>query len=127
MIFIKDTKDTPLVHISSEEGLFEISGSSFAVSVIDFYLPVLKWIENDLKFLDKELNCSFKLDMINSETLKIFTEMFFKLSHHHEAGKKINVKWIFNDDDEDIYEIGILLSEITKVPFTFEMHEDLRI
>jgi len=125
-IFISETKDTPKIHISVDEGLFEITGNSFSLSVIDFYKPILEWIKNDLPLVTKDLNCTFKLEIVNSETIKIFTEILFKLNSFYENGKSINIKWIFNEDDEDVYEIGIMLSEMAKIPFTFEMFEDLR-
>jgi hypothetical protein len=44
----------------------------------------------------------------------------FKALHGlHTQGKEISVKWLYEEDDEDMLEVGQEMSRMSKLPFEF--------
>ena len=121
---IEKTKNTPFIHISNEECIFEIKGKSYSLGLRDFYAPVLSWIENEMHKITCDIKCPFYITMINSESLLIFSEIIFKMNSHFKNGMNIKIDWVYEEDDEDMYETGMLLSELTQIPFKFVMSND---
>ena len=46
--FIEGTEDTPQINFNAETHTFTVSGRSLPENAIDFYAPVLEWIDTTL-------------------------------------------------------------------------------
>ena len=123
-MFIKKTKSTPYIHISEEDCVFEIKGDSYAFRIREFYAPLLSWIENDMCKISCEMKWIIQLNLINSESLVIFSEIFFKMNSHFNTGMNIQINWLYTEDDDDMFDTGEVLSELTKIPFHFVLSNE---
>ncbi len=120
-LYIPKTKNTPEVNLSAEKCLFEIIGASYSDNIYEeVYENVLNWIENQMPKIDCEINCIFKISILNSMTYKNLMQILIKLADYHKAGKQITVTWYFEGDDEDNEEIAEDLSQIFDIPFTIK-------
>lgn len=119
-MILEKTNNKPFVNLSIEDCIFEIRGSSFSKSVSERYTEILKWIDLEIPKLDGELKCSFYFDVINSISLRYIMEIFSKFSKYQEKGKKFNVTWHYDIDDEDNFENAESLSEIFDLPMTIK-------
>ena len=112
----EETRNTPEVYISRDECIFEIIGPSFADHITDIYKPILEWIEEEIPYLESELNCIFKLEVLNSVSYKNIIEIIMRLTHFVQTGKKINIHWYYFKNDEDNYAVGKDLSDLFDIP-----------
>lgn len=116
LVFEK-TKNTPFIHLDIKNNTFEIKGPSYSEDVVEVYAPILDWIEQEIPKLEGELFCNLHFDVLNSVAHKKVFQILIKLTEHFQNGKKIKVKWFYDEDDEDIMEMGEDLTDLIELPF----------
>ena len=116
-MYIQKTKKTPLINLNIKESIFQIKGPSFSENIVDVYNPVIDWIGQSLTELENELICEMYFTVLNSASHKKIFQILIKLNSFLDNGKKIKVKWYYDEDDEDIMEMGEDLIELINIPF----------
>ena len=114
---IRATNDTPKVLLDPENDIFEISGRSLPEDVVSFYQPVIDWLE---EYKDEALDRTefvFKYIYFNTATSKLVQDILFKLEEIKETGKEVHVMWFYEQDDEDMLDLGEEFSENVDIPF----------
>ncbi len=107
-IDIKGFKDDffiPTVNFDADKGICEISGESYLEETIDFYNPLIKWLEeytNSGKFTSLTFN--FKLTYYNTSSSKRIVDILLILRAFEESGNDLTVNWFYEEDDLDIVE-----------------------
>jgi hypothetical protein len=107
-IDIKGFKDDffiPTVNFNADTGVCEISGESYLEETVEFYNPLIKWLEeytNSGKF-DK-LTFNFKLTYYNTSSSKRIVDILLILKAFEEKENKLTVNWYYEEDDMDIVE-----------------------
>ncbi len=112
-------RDTPYVHLSDTDCIFEIKGSSYSVLIDDIYQKVINWIEEKFPAIECEIDWKFQFEMVSSASLKGIIKIVETLDKFSEQGKKIRIIWISPGGDTDIIEIGEDISELSAIPFDF--------
>ena len=115
-IYIQKTKKTPLINLNIKESLFQIKGPSFSEDIVDVYNPIIDWISKSLPELKNELTCEMYFTVLNSASHKKIFQILIKLNSFLDNGKIIKVNWYYDEDDEDIMEMGEDLIELINVP-----------
>ena len=115
---IEETDDTPRIIFDKENGIFEISGRSLPEDCVEFYKPVLKWIEHFRKEPNAASEFVFKLEYINTASSKLIQDILSAL----ESIKGIKILWYFRKDDEDMEQTGQEFSELVEIPFEFKTY-----
>ena len=115
-IYIQKTKKTPSINLNIKESLFQIKGPSFSEDIVDIYNPIINWISESLPELENELICEMYFTVLNSASHKKIFQILIKLNSFLDSGKIIKVKWYYDEDDEDIMEMGEDLIELINVP-----------
>ncbi len=110
-------KDTPYVHLSIENCIFEIKGNSYSVLIDNTYQKVKDWIDEKLPEANCKINWKFHFDMISSASMKGIIRIIEKLDELYNSGQEIEITWICSAGDSDIIETGEDMSEITDIPF----------
>ena len=116
-IYIQKTKKTPLIHLNIKEPVFQIKGPSFSENIVDVYDPIIKWIDKYIPELETELICELYFTVLNSASHKKIFQILIRLNTYIDNGKTIKAKWYYDDDDEDIMEMGEDLVELINIPF----------
>lgn len=114
---IKATNDTPKVLFDPQNEMFEISGRSLPEDVVVFYQPVLDWLEQYLEDPLEYTEFVFKYVYFNTATSKLIQDILFKLEQLHENGQKVKVIWYYEEDDEDMLDLGEEFEEIVDLDF----------
>lgn len=122
-LIIAETEDTPRVLLDQENGKFEIIGRSFPEDASKFYAVVLRWLGNYIKEPLQETKFFFNLEYFNSSSLKQLIEILIKLEEIHSAGKKINVTWNYDKDDELMAAKGEEIQNMIILPFELKAVE----
>ncbi|MCD4792190.1 MAG: DUF1987 domain-containing protein [Bacteroidales bacterium] len=116
-IYIQKTKKTPLINLNIKDSIFQIKGPSFSENIVEVLNPIIDWIENCIPNLENELICELYFTVLNSASHKKIFQILIKLNAFLDNGKVIKVKWYYDEDDEDIMEMGEDLVELINIPF----------
>jgi hypothetical protein len=114
---IKATNDTPRVIFDPDNGLFEISGRSLPEDVVSFYQPVVDWLDNYKINPIQKTEFIFKYIYFNTATSKLVQDILFRLEGLRETGHEVNILWYYEQDDEDMYDMGLEFKENINLPF----------
>jgi uncharacterized protein YkuJ len=114
---IKATNDTPRVLFDPDNNLFEISGRSLPEDVVTFYQPVLDWLDEYTRTPLKKTDFVFKYIYFNTATSKLVQDILTKLEHLQEKGSEVKVSWYYEQDDEDMLDLGIEFKENVNIAF----------
>ena len=124
-LIIEPTFNSPSVILDPGSSKFEFSGESRPENVRKFYLPILEWLE---KFANEQKGSSgrlskllvqFDFEYFNSTSAKYILDIFKALNVLNDIGIKIQVKWLYEEDDEDMLEVGQEMSRMSKLEFEY--------
>ena len=117
-ISIKATSKTPQVEFNPDSGVLEITGRSIPENSVDFYKPILEWLDDYTKIAkdNKQTVFKFQLEYFNTSSSKCILDIFRKLEKLYTDNVNIVIKWYYEEDDEDMYESGEDFKEIMDIP-----------
>jgi hypothetical protein len=119
---IESSKLTPGIVIDPERCVLEMFGFSLPENAVEFYQPVIEWLNDFIKEIAskpleyKEFNVIFKLVYYNSSSLRQIVDIFQLLHEIHIMNFPIYITWQYDSEDPQMADAGKELSEITKVP-----------
>jgi len=126
-LIIDPTLNTPSVILNPEENRFHFSGESRPEDVRNFYIPILEWLEKyttdviaqkaDGENSDREFH--FNFEYFNSTSAKYILDLFKILSKFQTEGIKTGVYWHYEEDDEDMLEVGMEMSRMSRLEFEY--------
>ena len=117
---------TPSINFDPDEGLIEIKGKSIPENAAEFYEPLYDWL--DRYAADPKENTTVKLYMeyFNTSSSKEFMRFFSKLEAIHTSGNtNMNVFWYYEEDDEEMMEMGMSLEQRVEIPMSVKSFEEL--
>lgn len=116
---LKETATTPNVLLDAEAGLIKIEGRSIPENVIDFYHPIINWIDNYTKEPNSNTVVHFQLEYFNTSSSKRLFDIMKKVEAiATTSGKSVVINWYYEEDDEDIYFAGNdYKALVTKIDF----------
>jgi hypothetical protein len=116
-IIIEGTSKTPSVKFDSGEGVFEIKGRSIPENSVEFYKPLVDWLDGYKETPLQKTVVDIKLEYFNTSSSKCILDVFKKLESIHKAKNEVEVNWYYEEDDEDMLEAGEDYESIIRVPF----------
>lgn len=114
---LEGTAKTPHVLFDPESGLLEIKGRSIPENSIDFYKPLIDWIDRYGRDPREKTALHVQLEYFNTSSSKCILDVFKKLEAIRAAGNEVTVLWHYEEDDEDMLEAGEDYAGIIKLPF----------
>lgn len=104
---LKETATTPYVLFDHTTGLLKIDGRSIPENVIDFYHPILRWIDEYSKEPCETTEITLKFEYFNTSSSKRIFDIMKKLEKMAtDSGKRVVINWYYEEDDEDILFAG---------------------
>ena len=113
--YLQPSPKTPLIQFDPNTGVFEISGRSIPENSIEFYKPLLDWVDEYVKQPNTSTTLSVKLEYFNTSSSKCLVELFRKLEAILESSA-VKVEWYYEEEDEDMMESGQDFQHILKIP-----------
>lgn len=109
---ITATDRSPAVHFDFDQGTLKLSGESYPEDVNQFYGPVFEALEGYLSGLgDGQCKFEFELIYFNSSSAKAIMMIMDQLEAAASAGAKVDVHWRYDEDDDNMMELGEELGE----------------
>ncbi|EAY24945.1 DUF1987 domain-containing protein [Microscilla marina] len=116
--FIAEKHDTPQVSFDANTKVFEISGESFSEYSMDFYLPIIQWIDAYTKQYEGPITFNFKLLYYNTGSSQRLLEIMQMLDQYHNSGKgQVKINWYSLPEEYRMIEAGEDYQATLKVPF----------
>ncbi len=123
-IRIEKTRKTPDVTFNAETDVIQIEGKSIPENSIEFYKPLVDWIEEYGTSPKEKTEVNIKLEYFNTSSSKCILDVFKKLETIFKDEKDVVINWYYEEDDEDMLEAGEDYQSILKIPFKMiEMEE----
>ncbi len=116
-LFIEGTSKTPNVKFDANDGLMEIKGRSIPENSIEFYKPMVDWLDKYAKTPKSLTKVNIQLEYFNTSSSKCILDVFKKLEAIHKANNQVQINWYYEEDDEDMLEAGEDYESIIRVPF----------
>jgi len=116
-IFIEGTLKTPMVKFDGKTGIVEIKGRSIPENSIEFYKPLVDWLEEYAKKPLEKTQVNVQLEYFNTSSSKCILDVFKKLEAIHKTKHDVVINWYYEEDDEDMLEAGEDYESIIRVPF----------
>lgn len=110
------TPKTPKLNFDGENGLFIISGRSIPENSIEFYKPVLEWLDQYIFHPAESITFTVKLEYFNTSSSKCLVDIFRRLERLDGQGVPVHIKWFYEPEDEDMQDSGLDFKEIIKLP-----------
>lgn len=116
-LIINKTKSTLGINFNVDSQKWEITGSSYPENASEFFRPVFNWITNYMLEEQRAIYLDFKIDYLNSSSIKFISDLIEMFNKYSSSGKTVEVNWYHLDDDEDIKELGEEFKEEVNYPF----------
>ncbi len=123
-IFIEGTPKTPNINFDNDKGSLLLKGRSIPENSIEFYKPLVDWLEAYSSSPKPKTVCDVQLEYFNTSSSKCLLDLFKKMEFMSKSGNEIIINWYYEEDDEDMLEAGEDYQSIINVPFKMiEMEE----
>ena len=116
-ISIEGSAKTPTVKFDPESGVLEIKGRSIPENSIEFYKPMVDWLDEYASQAQKNTVVNIQLEYFNTSSSKCILDVFKKLEAINKGKSDVLINWYYEEDDEDMLEAGEDYESIIRVPF----------
>jgi len=115
---ISGTAKTPSIMFNSKTGVLEIKGRSIPENAIDFFKPLVDWLDDYSKEAQNLTQANIQLEYFNTSSSKCILDIFKKLENINKLDDiEVVINWYYEEDDEDMLEAGEDYQSILKIPF----------
>lgn len=119
--YLERKPDTPAIQLDPA-GVFSITGRSLPENAVQFYSPILDWLE---RYITKEAQplttLTIELEYFNSSSVKQILSILLRMEElNRMEGKEVRVIWSFNQDDELMEMKGREMESIVDLPFVMQ-------
>jgi hypothetical protein len=116
---IQATLKTPEVILDPLNNTFAIKGKSIPDDAEAFYQEILTWFDDYALSPNSETILIVDLEYFNISSSKRLLFLFYRLNDMVLEGSKVRIQWMYNEEDEDMFEVGQDYAFMVKIPFDF--------
>ena len=115
-LYILPTTKTPEIDFR-KKGILNITGNSYPENVNQFYGEIMIWLDQFLELNTDTISINVDLTYINTSSTKAILNIISKVNA--AAKSKINISWIYEIEDDDMYVAGKDFEKLSKLKFDF--------
>ena len=117
---------TPSVLLDSEQGIIELKGKSIPENSFEFYEPLYLWIQQYGENPRENTRVKLSMEYFNTSSSKEFMRFFRELEKLHVHDKtKVSVIWYYEEDDEEMMEMGESLKREVDIPIEIKAVDEI--
>ena len=120
LVIQESLKNCPGIVYFIDNNTLEISGRSIPENPELIFKRLNDWITLHFE-KNKSLYVNIVLEYINSGSSKFLYDILKKLSDYGQAGKEVTLKWLYEEDDEAMLELGEHYRDTAGIPLHIEM------
>jgi len=116
----EELKNCPGIVYFPETNILEITGRSIPENPELIFKRLDDWITQHFEKISG-LDVNIQLEYINSGSSKYLYEILKKLTGYGKSGKNVKLKWLYEEDDEAMLELGEHYRDTAGIPLEIEM------
>ncbi len=121
-LIIEESELSPGVNFDASTDSLSVSGRSLPEDSRTFYKPIIDWLSEYVAAKEGKVNLEIHLSYFNSSSAKQLLKMLYILEDQFDAGKEVEVNWVYDKNDVMILERGEELAQLVEIPFQFNEH-----
>lgn len=108
-----------------EPGKLFIMGRSIPENPGDFYRPLQAWITDYIKNFRGSTRITLGFEYINTASMKWIYSILRELSQGKEIARDASITWYYEQGDEDMKDLGLILKSLVVSPFSMVEVEEM--
>mgnify|MGYP001579613563 CR=1 FL=1 len=116
----EELKNCPGMTYYPDTNKLELIGRSIPENPELIFRRLDEWITLHFE-KNKALNVNIQLEYINSGSSKYLYEILKRLTSFGRSGNDVRLKWLYEEDDEAMLELGEHYSDTAGIPLEIEM------
>jgi hypothetical protein len=122
-VAIAATRNKP--YILFEPGRICIRGRSISENPGEFFRPLLEWIILYVKAPALRTDIDMGFEYINTSSIKWIYAILKEMAGIKNSYANVKVTWTYERDDDDMFELGLILRSIIDCPFFFNRVDNI--
>jgi hypothetical protein len=120
VIIQESLKNCPGIIYFVDNNTLELSGRSIPENPELIFRRLDEWITGHFE-KNQSLSVNILLEYINSGSSKYLYEILKKLTNYANTDKNVKLKWLYEEDDEAMLELGEHYRDTAGIPLVIEM------
>jgi hypothetical protein len=116
----EELRNCPGIIYYPDENRLELFGRSIPENPELIFKKLEEWITVHFKSNDG-LIVNIQLEYINSGSSKYLYEVLKRLTAYGQSGKQVKLKWLYEEDDEAMLELGEHYRDTAGIPLQIDM------
>jgi hypothetical protein len=116
----EELKNCPGITYYPDSNKLELVGRSIPENPELIFRRLEEWISLHFE-KNKGLLVNIQLEYINSGSSKYLYEVLKRLTGYSRSGKEVKLKWLYEEDDEAMLELGEHYRDTAGIPLEIEM------
>lgn len=116
----EELKNCPGIVYYPDENKLKLTGRSIPENPELIFKRLEEWITLHFE-KSGGLNVNIQLEYINSGSSKYLYEVLKRLTSYGRSGKLVKLKWLYEEDDEAMLELGEHYRDTAGIPLEIEM------
>jgi hypothetical protein len=108
---------TPDIQMDAQTGILKISGRVFPENPKEFFGPIINWITEYVKNPAEASSLVLNLSYFNSSSNEYIFRCCKMVEALNESGSTAGIVWEYEEDDEDMRQMGDDFKELLKINF----------
>ena len=121
-LVIPASAQTPAIDFDHTTGIMNISGRAYMQKIIDFYDPVIKWVDEYVEQPHHTTAFHLKMEYINSASSMIVANILKKLWSLKESGKEVIIYWHHQGEEDDMIDIGQEMEMLLSIRMNYVLY-----
>jgi hypothetical protein len=120
LVIQEELKNCPGIVYYPDVNKLELIGRSIPENPELIFKRLEEWITQHLEKNDG-LDVNIQLEYINSGSSKYLYEILKRLTGYGRSGKNVVIKWLYEEDDEAMLELGEHYRDTAGIPLVIDM------
>jgi hypothetical protein len=122
-VSLEATRKTPWIIL--EPGKVVILGRSILENPAEFYRPVHEWISRYIEENHMMTTIQLGFEFINTTSIKWVYAIIKELAKIPEMSVRARISWYYEEGDEDMCDLGLILRSLVDCPFSVLEVDDI--
>jgi len=101
-------------------GKLILQGVSTPDHVNRFFGPLFEWVKALKESKKKEVSFEMFIDYLNTSSTRVLIELISLVNSLKEDGTSVEITWKYDEEDEDMLELGEDLALISEAEFIYQ-------
>lgn len=116
-LILEPKNKTPKLDFDHNTGKMTVSGVSSAENSLEFYRPILSWIDDYKQAPQKDTTVDINYKYFNTSSAKCILDMLERFVQLKSTDTNLVINWYYEKDDEEMYDAGVNFSDILETTF----------